>query len=82
MEPTDYLTEDQIISLAMVTALLLAAGARRILDASGLLAAMVVGLVVSLLGHWTWLAIMVVFLLLSSVATRWRFEDKRALSIH
>jgi len=82
MEPTDYLTEDQIISLAMVTALLLAAGARRILDASGLLAAMVVGLVVSLLGHWTWLAIMVAFLLLSSVATRWRFEDKRALSIH
>ena len=81
MEPTDYLTEDQIISLAMVTALLLAAGARRILDASGLLAAMVVGLVVSLLGHWTWLAIMVVFLLLGSVATSWRFEDKRALSI-
>jgi len=81
MEPTDYLTEDQIISLAMVSTLLLASGARRMLDASGLLAAMVVGLVVSLLGHWTWLAIMIVFLVLGSFATRWRFEDKRALSI-
>ena len=81
MVPTDYLTQDQIISLTLVAALLLASGVRRILDPSGLLAAMIVGLVVSLMGHWTWLAIMVVFLLLGSIATRWRFEEKRALSI-
>ena len=82
MGPTDYLTHDQIISLALVTLLLLASGVRRMLDASGLIAAMVVGLVVSLMGHWTWLAIMVVFLVLGSIATRWKFEEKRALSIH
>jgi len=82
MDPTDYLTHDQIISLALVALLLLASGVRRMLDASGLIAAMVVGLVVSLMGHWTWLAIMVVFLVLGSIATRWKFEEKRALSIH
>ena len=82
MDPTDYLTHDQIISLALVTLLLLASGVRRMLDASGLIAAMAVGLVVSLMGHWTWLAIMVVFLVLGSIATRWKFEEKRALSIH
>ena len=82
MGPTDYLTHDQIISLALVALLLLASGVRRMLDASGLIAAMVVGLVVSLMGHWTWLAIMVVFLVLGSIATRWKFEEKRALSIH
>ena len=82
MDPTDYLTQDQIISLALVAFLLLASGIRRILDASGLFAAMAVGLVVSLMGHWTWLAIMVVFLVFGSFATRWKFEEKRALSIH
>jgi len=81
VDPTDYLTQDQMISLALVAALLLASGIRRMLDASGMIAAMVVGLVVSLLGHWTWLAIMVVFLVLGSLATRWRFEEKRAMSI-
>jgi len=82
MDPTAYLTHDQIISLALVTLLLLASGVRRMLDASGLIAAMAVGLVVSLMGHWTWLAIMVIFLVLGSIATRWKFEEKRALSIH
>ena len=82
MDPTDFLTQDQMISLALVSALLLASGVRRMLDASGLFAAMAVGLVVSLMGHWTWLAIMVVFLVLGSIATRWKFEEKRALSIH
>ena len=82
MDPIEYLTQDQMISLALVAALLLASGIRKMLDASGLLAAMLVGLVVSLLGHWTWLAIMVVFLILGSIATRWKFEEKRALSIH
>ena len=82
MDPTDYLTQDQIISLALVAFLLLASGIRRMLDASGLFAAMAGGLVVSLMGHWTWLAIMVVFLVLGSIATRWKFEEKRALSIH
>jgi len=82
MDPTDFLTQDQMISLTLVSALLLASGVRRMLDASGLIAAMAVGLVVSLMGHWTWLAIMVVFLVLGSIATRWKFEEKRALSIH
>ena len=82
MDPTDFLTQDQMISLTLVSALLLASGVRRMLDVSGLIAAMAVGLVVSLMGHWTWLAIMVVFLVLGSIATRWKFEEKRALSIH
>ena len=81
MDPNDYLTQDQMISLALVAALLLASGARRMLDASVLFAAMLVGLVISLLGHWTWLAIMVVFLVLGSAATRWKFEEKSAMSI-
>ena len=76
-----FLTEDQMISLALVAALLLISKLRDMLDYSGLLAAMAVGLAVSLLGHWTWLVILVVFLIVGSLATKWRFEEKQALSI-
>jgi len=76
-----YFSDDQMISLILVATLLLVSKLRDMLDLSGLLAAMVVGLTVSLLGHWTWLVILVVFLFVGSMATKWRFEEKRALAI-
>ena len=82
MDTSAYLTEDQMISLALVAGLLLISKLRDMLNSSGLLAAMLVGLTVSILGHWTWLVILVIFLFVGSMATKWRFEEKRALSIH
>ena len=82
VDTSAYLTEDQLISLALVAGLLLISKLRDMLDSSGLLAAMLVGLTVSILGHWTWLVILVVFLFVGSMATKWRFEEKRALAIH
>ena len=81
VDASAYFTDDQMISIILVSALLLVSKLRDMLDSSGLLAAMVVGLTVSLLGHWTWLVILVVFLFVGSMATKWRFEEKRALSI-
>ena len=81
VDASAYFTDDQMISLALVAALLLISKLRDMLDYSGLLAAMAVGLAVSLLGHWTWLAILIVFLIVGSLATKWRFEEKQALSI-
>ena len=81
VDASAYLTDDQMISLALVAALLLISKLRDMLDLSGLLAAMTVGLAVSLLGHWTWLVILIVFLIVGSLATKWRFEEKQALSI-
>ena len=81
VDASAYFTDDQMISIILVAALLLVSKLRDMLDSSGLLAAMVVGLTVSLLGHWTWLVILVVFLFVGSMATKWRFEEKRALSI-
>jgi len=76
-----YFSDDQMISIVLVATLLLVSKVRDMLDSSGLLAAMVVGITVSLLGHWTWLVILVVFLFVGSMATKWRFEEKRALAI-
>ncbi len=81
VDASAYFTDDQMISIILVSALLLVSKLRDMLDSSGLLAAMGVGLTVSLLGHWTWLVILVVFLFIGSMATKWRFEEKRALSI-
>ena len=82
VELSAYFSDDQMISISLVAGLLLVSKLRDMLDLSGMLAAMVVGLTVSLFGHWTWLIILVIFLFVASIATKWRFEEKRALSIH
>ena len=74
-------TTDEIVAVSMVIGLIIIAGSKRILDRSGLIAATIVGLSVSLLGHWTWLVILVVFLSLGSVATAWRYEEKQQLRL-
>ena len=81
VDAATYFSDDQMISIVLVATLLLVSKVRDMLDSSGLLAAMVVGITVSLLGHWTWLVILVVFLFVGSMATKWRFEEKRALAI-
>ncbi len=77
---TIVLGEDQYISLILVAFLLLASRVKDMLDKSGLIAATIVGLVVSLLGHWTWLVTLISFLIIGSTATKWRYEEKLQLS--
>ncbi len=53
----------------------------KMLDKQGVIAASVLGFIVGGLGHWTWLIILLGFLLSSHKATKWRFEDKKALGL-
>ena len=73
-------SDDQVISLLLVSLLLLVSTSRDLLDRGGLFAALFVGIVVSLLGHWTWLAVLMTFLIVGSMATKWRFEEKVRIS--
>ena len=73
-------SDDQVISLLLVSLLLLGSTSRDLLDRGGLFAALFVGIVVSLLGHWTWLAVLMTFLIVGSMATKWRFEEKARIS--
>ena len=73
-------SDDQVISLLLVSLLLLVSMSRDLLDRGGLFAALFVGIVVSLLGHWTWLAVLMTFLIVGSMATKWRFEEKVRIS--
>ena len=74
------LGDEQVISLLLVTLLLLISKVKDLLDGGGLPAALFVGLIVSFLGHWTWLVVLMTFLFVGSVSTKWRFEEKAQIS--
>jgi uncharacterized protein (TIGR00297 family) len=69
------------VTLGLVALLLVLSTKANILDRNGALAASLLGLVVGGLGHWTWLIILLGFLLSSHKATKWRFEEKLALGL-
>jgi uncharacterized protein (TIGR00297 family) len=64
------------ITTLLIIALVGASLRARILDTKGVIAAALLGFFVGCLGHWTWLLLLLCFLLSSHVATKWRFEEK------
>ena len=79
----DYLTEginqgNLIISCLIIVILVVGSKKARVLDSSGVAAAVFVGLTVGVLGHWIWLLILLSFLASSHLATKWKFEEKKA----
>ncbi len=79
----DYLAEginqgNLIITAIVMIFLVIASTKARVLDSAGVSAAVFVGLLVGLLGHWTWLLTLLAFLVFSHLATKWKFEEKKA----
>ena len=70
-----------LITLGLVVFLLVMSSRTKMLDAKGANAAAMLGLIVGGLGHWTWLLVLLGFLLGSHKATKWRFEEKKALGL-
>jgi uncharacterized protein (TIGR00297 family) len=70
-----------MVTVGLVALLLVLSTRARMLDATGSKAAAFLGLIVGGLGHWTWLLILLGFLLSSHKATKWRFEEKTALGL-
>ncbi len=74
-------TGNLLVTSALVMFLLVMSSRAKMLDSMGSKAAAGLGLVVGGLGHWTWLLILLGFLLGSHKATKWRFDDKKALGL-
>lgn len=74
-------TGNLAVTLGLVAVLLVLSTRARMLDATGSKAAAILGLIVGGLGHWTWLLILLGFLLSSHKATKWRFEEKKRLGL-
>lgn len=71
-------TTNLIVTISLVALLLLASRVGNILDNFGRIAAAIIGLVVGILGHWSWLVILMLFLASSHKATKWRWDEKSA----
>jgi len=74
------LSDEQVLSILFVALLLLISKVKDLLDRGGLLAALLVGMIISFLGHWTWLIVLMTFLFVGSISTKWRFEEKAKIS--
>jgi uncharacterized protein (TIGR00297 family) len=67
-----------IISISLVVLLTVVSKVRNILDGPGIATAIILGTIVGVFGHWTWLVILLGFLSAGSAATKWRLEEKLA----
>ncbi|DAC59985.1 MAG TPA: DUF92 domain-containing protein [Candidatus Poseidoniales archaeon] len=79
----DYLLEginqgNLIITSIVMLVLVISSTKARFLDTAGVAAAAFIGLLVGLLGHWSWLLILLSFLVFSHLATKWKFEEKKS----
>ena len=71
-----FVSGNIIVTSMLIAALVAASLKARILDKNGIIAAALLGFFVGCLGHWTWLLLLLCFLLTSHIATKWRFEEK------
>jgi uncharacterized protein (TIGR00297 family) len=69
-------TGNVVVTTSIVGVLIIISEKYRVLDRTGVYAAAALGLLVGVLGHWTWLVILLMFLGSSHKATKWRFEEK------
>ena len=65
-----------IVTSIIILGLVTVSSKAKMLDKAGVIAAAILGLTVGGLGHWSWLIILLGFLLSAHKATKWRFEEK------
>ena len=80
-EDGGFVSGNIAITSILIIGLIAASSKARILDTKGIIAAALLGLLVGCMGHWTWLLILLAFLLTSHIATKWRFNEKAALGL-
>ena len=66
-----------VISISLIATLLIAGQIFKVLDGAGIAAAGVLGIIVGVLGHWSWLVILLAFLMSSHIATKWGWQQKK-----
>lgn len=70
-----------MVTAIIILGLVLVSFKANILDKAGILSAALLGFIVGGMGHWSWLLILLGFLLSSHKATKWRFEEKTELGL-
>lgn len=70
------------ITFGMILILTSASTIFKVLDSKGNLVAISVGIIIGCLGHWSWLAILLTFLISAHFATKWKWDRKIKLGIN
>ncbi len=70
-----------IVTLTILIVLMIVARSRRILNDRGIAVAAFLGLLVGLFAHWTWLLVLLIFMVVGSIATHWAYDEKRLLGL-
>lgn len=72
---------DYMLRITVVVAFGLLSIRKGLVDKSGLVAGLVIGLIVILLGGWNWFIVLLSFHVIAGVVTKWRYDYKRRLGV-
>ena len=70
------------ITFGIILVLILMSTFTKILDTKGIIAAASLGAVIGCLGHWSWLVILLTFLISAHLATKWGWKRKIKLGVN
>ena len=70
------------ISFGIILILISLSTIAKVLDLKGTLAATTLGSIIGFLGHWSWLLILLTFLVSAHLATKWGWERKHKLGVN
>ena len=70
------------ITFGMILVLISASTIFKVLDTKGNITATTVGIIIGCLGHWSWLAVLLTFLISAHLATKWKWERKTKMGIN
>ena len=70
------------ITFGIILVLISLSTIAKVLDAKGILTAASLGSIIGCLGHWSWLVILLTFLISAHLATKWGWERKTKLGVN
>ena len=80
--PGGFISPNIQITFGIILVLISLSSIAKVLDAKGILAAASLGFVIGCLGHWSWLVILLTFLISAHLATKWGWERKTKLGVN
>ncbi len=72
---------DYVLRVLVVVGFGLLSIRKGLVDKTGLIAGLVIGLIVILLGGWNWFLILLSFHIMAGLVTKWRYDYKRSLGV-
>ncbi len=72
---------DYVLRIMVVVAFGVLSIRKGLVDKSGLIAGLAIGLIVILLGGWNWFTVLLSFHVIAGVVTKWRYDYKRRLGV-